>query len=324
MGKKKANGEYNDFLDGEKLRDNAGVRTSLQTTSSATKEISPPPVRQSQDQRGGKSKGKGKGGPKKPPLTHFLCLPLVTDTSRPQLQSGLDKLKDELTKENVIPPKAVRPVGTLHLTLGVMSLDQTKLEEAKQYLQDLNLHSLLRDISMQKLAEQAAEDGTIAENFCSGVQMPDSDALTINLESLVPMQAPHKTSILYAEPRDKTQRLGVFAEEVRSSADLEPTQHNGDAEAGAEDTHSQDTNEEQASSAAGSSSSHGPEAKSWLRFDARHLIDSYKHFVWADEVRVDRVQICKMGAQKIYSEDSDGVVVDERYEVVAAKGIDDW
>jgi activating signal cointegrator complex subunit 1 len=126
----------------------------------------------------------------------------------------LERFKEELAKDGSVPTKAVRPVGTLHLTLGVMSLGPLELEEAKQYLQDLDLHILLRDITYRRVAEKAAESGEIAENL-NAATMPDTDALTINLESLIPMQSPHKTSILYAEPRDSSQRLQPFAEALR-------------------------------------------------------------------------------------------------------------
>jgi activating signal cointegrator complex subunit 1 len=57
-----------------------------------------------------------------------------------------------------------------------------------------------------------------------------------------------------------------------------------------------------------------------MRFDASRLIERYRDFVWAQDVRVDKVQICKMGAKKIWSGEE---VVDERYEVVYSKAIFD-
>ncbi|KAH7382173.1 AKAP7 2'5' RNA ligase-like domain-containing protein [Pyrenochaeta sp. MPI-SDFR-AT-0127] len=372
MGKKKTKGEYNDFLDGEKLRDNTEIRTSLQGSNSVTRNISPPSVRH--DRKGSK---KGHGGLKKPPLTHFLCLPLITEASRPLLQAGLERLKEDLEKEDLVPSKAVRPVGTLHLTLGVMSLDNVKLEEAKQYLQNLDLHSLLRDISTRKLAEKAAEDGIIAENL-SAAAFPDTEALTIDLESLVPMQAPSKTSILYAEPRDASQRLLPFASQLKNTftesglllEDTRPLrlhatiintiyakfsgQRGRKKSLGLKDTlkhiehkvspHHHHTSgnakdfddsaslgayiESEASTVSTSQDSerregHGPDAKSWLSFDARPLIERYKEFSWADGVQVDRVQICKMGAKKVWSggDEGRGEMLDERYEVVAEKKV---
>ena len=387
MGKKKTKGEYNDFLDGEKLRDNTEIRTTLQGFAARDISPAPPPAHQGR----AKDHKKGKSAAKKPPLTHFLCLPLVTDTSRPQLQQGLEKFKEELAKDGPVPTKAVRPVGTLHLTLGVMSLSARELEEAKQYLQDLDLHILLRDITHRCIAEKAAEDGEIAENL-NAAAMPDTDALTVTLESLVPMQAPHKTSILYAEPRDMSQRLESFAltlreqfaekgflvedtrplrlhatimntiyakpkhargrpKSARLKQGLKRMEHKVSPHHDNHD-HEDDVHEEQDASTAGSvdgdttappdpstaedgshngtatrspGEGHGPDGKSWMRFDARNLIDKYKGFVWADGVRVDRVYICKMGAKKIWSgsHEGDGEVLDEQYEVVAAKAIFD-
>jgi activating signal cointegrator complex subunit 1 len=67
------------------------------------------------------------------------------------------------------------------------------------------------------------------------------------------------------------------------------------------------------------SEGHGPNAKSWMQFDASQLIDQYKGISWAENVRIDRVQICKMGAKKILNEQ--GEVEDEKYEVVFEKMI---
>jgi activating signal cointegrator complex subunit 1 len=53
------------------------------------------------------------------------------------------------------------------------------------------------------------------------------------------------------------------------------------------------------------------------------LIDRYKDFTWAEGVKIDRVQICKMGAKKIWSggSEGEGEVLDEKYEAVFEKGI---
>jgi activating signal cointegrator complex subunit 1 len=385
MGKRKTNGEYNDFIDGEKLRDNVDIRTSLQGGPSITRHISPPRIRQDTKGRGN-GKG-GKGGSKKPgPLTHFLCLPLVNEASRPQLETGLAKLKQDLANTGVVSLKAVRPVGTLHLTLGVMRHDKAKLGHATQYLEDLDLERILRDTTAQIVAEKAAEDGAISENL-NAAALPDSQALSVDLGALVPMQKPEQTSILYAEPRDASLRLLPFAEalkrkftmegclvEEKRSLRLHATvintvyakpkigrgrkvdhlsgevkgyslpgkargQHDGnvddDDEDGASTAGSTHETEEPSPTSAPPDPStaetevavsakqldgadgHGPNAKSLMRFDAREMIEKYKDVVWAKDVRIDRVQICKMGAKKILNEE--GEIVAEEYEVVAEK-----
>ncbi|KAF4415462.1 hypothetical protein CFRS1_v015957 [Colletotrichum fructicola] len=72
--------------------------------------------------------------------THFLCIPLVTRLSRPGLSAELSALKSYITSaDNIsIPASAVRPLSTIHLTLGVMSLPEPKnVEEATQVLQSI-------------------------------------------------------------------------------------------------------------------------------------------------------------------------------------------
>lgn len=108
--------------------------------------------------------------PQRPPLTHFLCLPLLTPTSTPQLRASIAHLKSVIEtlqpavieEENgsagartrapqtrpLVPPAAFRPLGTLHLTLGVMSLKEpARLQGALKLLEDLDLEALLRDVS---------------------------------------------------------------------------------------------------------------------------------------------------------------------------------
>ncbi|KAF2460378.1 hypothetical protein BDY21DRAFT_335230 [Lineolata rhizophorae] len=163
----------------------------------------------------GKRKGKGKGKKeKKPPLTHFLCIPLVTNESRPLLEEALRKFESDVVNnmeqsrtgslalksggvkyvseghgkhekgfnageaENFggqpqntsvganpepllrLPSRAVRPVGTLHLTLGVMSLTTPeRVQKAVDVLNDLNIVHLLdgKTQEQQRELEQGTE-----------------------------------------------------------------------------------------------------------------------------------------------------------------------
>lgn len=383
MGKKKIQNEYNDFLDGEKLRDNADVRTTLQGTSSTRQDISPPPTR-----RDKKGKGKGKkGGPKKPQLTHFLCLPLVNDGSRPQLESTLKMFGEEVEKMGLVSTRAIRPVGTLHLTLGVMSLDEAGVEAAGKALEELDLKSMLqREGNVQRQEESTGD--SVSPQSQNSSQKTDQPSTTskqtdfkppsIDLKSLVPMQQPHKTSILYAEPTDSSSRLYPFASALRvhftekghliedkRSLRLHATiintiyakprgRHSGnkntkhskklataeqaetpkapeeddnvstvdsdnEGQTAPPDASTAETEIMPPSEIIDRSEGHGPNAKSWMRFNASGLIEQYKDYVWAEGVTVDRVQICKMGAKKILGED--GGVLDERYEVVHEKWI---
>ncbi|KZM18865.1 uncharacterized protein EKO05_0006465 [Ascochyta rabiei] len=370
MGKKKGKGEYNDFLESARPRDNNDIRTTLQTTSALTRNISPPAVSAPQSQQRNHANLRTK--PKKPPLTHFLCLPLVSDPNRAQISTSLEKLKKDVETYTPVPPKAVRPTGTLHLTLGVMSLSPAQLSDASTHLSELDIGQLLRGITTQKLAESVADTRTVSEGF-GAVQDPslspaspalsaDPASLAVELRALVPMQKPGQTSILYAEPRDATARLLPFAESLRRSfeeqgwvvqderslrlhatvlntiyakpkgrgrgkqtskaaASTSEAVRDGGGGGGGDvlnDGTDGEQEKEKEKEKEERDKGHGPDAKSWMRFDASELIDMYKDFVWAEDVRIDRVQICKMGAQKIFREGGDEVV-DERYEVVAEK-----
>jgi activating signal cointegrator complex subunit 1 len=348
MGKKKVKAEYNDFLDGEKLRDNTEIRTALQSSPSidavgARKEVSPPPTRR--DRKGGISKGK-KGDQKKPTLTHFVCLPLVNGNSRPQLDNSLANFTEALAKEGQVSVKAIRPVGTLHLTLGVMSLDKDRLEEAKSYLEELDLNGLMRDAIPGKEEELQSEGNKLPQMGLHSTIVTAEDCasvpLFVDLKSLLPMQQAHKTSILYADPVDSTLRLHRFASAIRETfinkdlivKDNRPLKLHATilntiyAKPRGRDRREKPNYEDKATTATELSAAeekndrsegHGPNAKSWMRFDASELIEQYKGYTWAQAISIDRVCICKMGAKKVL--DEKGEIVDEAYEVVFEKRI---
>lgn len=94
-------------------------------------------------------------------LTHFICIPLVTASSRPLLKSSLGLLRDNPASAR-IPPAAFVPIDTLHLSLGIiMSLPTPgRFAEAKNLLQSLDLTSLTRELS-----KPSSKERTIRERF---------------------------------------------------------------------------------------------------------------------------------------------------------------
>lgn len=82
--------------------------------------------------------------PPKPTPTHFLCIPLITASSRPQLTRSLAVFREEVTTPNPnnaygalpVPEEAIRPVGTIHLTLGVMSFLEPKQQKGPRHGRD--------------------------------------------------------------------------------------------------------------------------------------------------------------------------------------------
>ena len=51
------------------------------------------------------------------------------------------------------------------------------------------------------------------------------------------------------------------------------------------------------------------------KFDARELVERYREFEWARDVRMEKVSICEMGAKKVLEGE---VVVDQVYTEVAS------
>ncbi|KAJ8062533.1 hypothetical protein OCU04_009061 [Sclerotinia nivalis] len=161
--------------------------------------------------------------PPKPTLprpTHFLCLPLVTPSSRPQLQSSLSIFKADVsappshdqqnTNQFRIPEKAIRPPGTLHLTINVMNLDTAeKLNGAIQILNSI----------FDEDDENQNRSRNINTNPPSQSTTPPFRTLLplplLTLKSLYSMHTPHSTSILYTSPSDPNKHLQTFCESLK-------------------------------------------------------------------------------------------------------------
>ncbi|CAK3982124.1 Hypothetical predicted protein [Lecanosticta acicola] len=299
-------------------------------------------------------------GPKKPPLTHFLCVPLVSEASRPHLEQSLQRFQTEAsvqgdsdnqrgavsgttianeTNEYATPhihPKAFRPVGALHCTLGVMSLKSEKLAEAVTFLESLDVSALLKDACTSQAPTEAVALETAHE------------PLVVNLIGLESMHPPQKTSILYSAPSDPTGRLYTFClavqkefsqkgflveddRELKLHATIVNTIYakgkkrpmkrtptstptaSASTSLGADKTggHADGSLE-----TTGRSQGHGPDADAPLKMDARALLERYKDHVWAPAFTLTKLAICEMGAKKVT--DAQGNVVGEQYTEVAS------
>jgi activating signal cointegrator complex subunit 1 len=325
--------------------------------------------------RGGRGAGASKPG-KRPPLTHFLCLPLVTADSRPQFEEAFLKFKEiakeidgrtgdsavgvgklsiqENTSEDArkeprgdaaasssieknsptFPEAAIRPVGTLHLTLGVMSLESSdSLQGAITLLQGLDIHNLASapGTATERVAEHIKDTAAQTPPFC------------VSLTSLLSMHPPHRTTVLYTAPEDPTNQFLPFCERLRDVfiekgflvPDDRPLKLHATivntiyAKPGGRQATSRSVEtsalgatdgpeSNNRSHASGSTDSPGRERhfKRPHVFDAMLLLEECKDFVWAEDVIIEKLAICKMGAKKIV--DANFSVVDEKYEEVAS------
>ncbi|RPB14113.1 hypothetical protein P167DRAFT_604336 [Morchella conica CCBAS932] len=146
--------------------------------------------------------------PRRPPLTHFLSIPLHTPAALPTLQTTLTTLTTLLSPH--LPPAAIRPAVTLHLTLGVMSLPTPEqLQSATSFLSSLDLPAILRSMTPTPAPPPVAQ-APIEEG------QPPPPPLKITLRNLTCLGPPQRATVLYTAPHDASGRLPRFAEHIRS------------------------------------------------------------------------------------------------------------
>ncbi|KAF4981591.1 hypothetical protein FZEAL_2657 [Fusarium zealandicum] len=231
--------------------------------------------------------------PVKAAPTHFVCLPLASA----QLAATLAAFRADATSPTSfgVPPEAVRPLGTMHLTLGVMSLRDDGIERATELLRGLRLREVLASVKAAPSTSQAGLAPTEAKASSADGQ------LSITLQGLHAMHTPSKTSVLYAPPVDADGILYRFCEQIKTAFQ----------QAGlmAEENrplllHATVVNTIYVKGARG-------RRREKLTIDARDMISRYDNYVWLEDMPVERVTLCRMGAKKIEGTE------DEAYEVEA-------
>jgi activating signal cointegrator complex subunit 1 len=190
--------------------------------------------------------------PPRPKLTHFLCLPLVNSSSRPQWQVSLNHFAENVNKTTAttttndddiskkIPPEAIRPLGTLHITIGVLSLPTPELQQAAlTLLGSEEVRRILREATMTSTLQTSDVDVGISSsstknnennNETQQLQPPESDLsifptknddlpphhhhhhhhhrpLITTFSNLHAMRSPSSTSVLYVSPHDPESRI---------------------------------------------------------------------------------------------------------------------
>lgn len=223
--------------------------------------------------------------------------------------SGSASSSNSTMRRGPLPSAALRPVGTLHLTLGMLSLgDGDRLEQALQRLQSLKKESNL-------------------------VEKPISMAL----RGLHAMQPPARATVLYASPVDEsTGQLAVaggpllsLCERVRATfadllvpderplllhATIVNTVYANERQGGGGGRETQSG--QQASHRRGRAARGGRGGRAKLTFDARDIIERYDDFMWMERMQVQTVALCRMGARSTKVNDA-GDIVDAAYHVEA-------
>jgi activating signal cointegrator complex subunit 1 len=294
---------------------------------------------------------------KRLPLTHFLCLPLLTTTSIPQLQESLSLFKQSVTHparsetpanedaedtasttKAVIPEKAFRPLGVLHLTLGMMSLrSEENMNAAKDLLESLNLSELLAESGSHPVDSNHGKDVSRVNNIAQmGLDSPQSESagtapafletlkrvvtppslprpnppaepLVISLRGLQAFPEPHKATVLHCPPHDQTSRLYPFCLKLKQifteAGFLEPETRPLVLHATIVNTVYTRKDRRHEKRKMGS-----------ISFNATEIMRTYNEkagikagnaageFVWANDILIDRARICEMGAKIVEDE----------------------
>ncbi|KAI1340094.1 AKAP7 2'5' RNA ligase-like domain-containing protein [Xylariaceae sp. FL0016] len=259
--------------------------------------------------------------PPRPAPTHFLCIPLVTSTSRPQLLASLAAFRADVTSADsfALPEQSVRPLGTLHLTLGVMSFPpHTGNGNSATTAAAKDGNGLERAVALLKslvpgrtwAGVRGAGAGTTGEETGAGKEAPPPPPpppLSLTLRGLRSMQAASRASVLYAAPDDEEGTLRGFCEGLRARFLEEGLM--------VEDgrpllLHATIVNTIYVRGGRGSGGGKGRQGGKRLTVDARRVLERYGDQVWMADVPVEKVAICRMGAKK--GEDGE-----EAYEVEA-------
>lgn len=208
-----------------------------------------------------------------------------------------------------LPKDAVRPLGTLHLTLGVMSLNKDGVEKAVNILGGLKLREVLAESRLAKFDKMSAaaalalSGGSIDD---SQLSQPNS-SLSLTIQGLHSMQPAAKATVLYAPPSDPAGVLYDFCKLLQK-----PFQDSGLMidENRPLLLHATIINTIYVKNTGGSSGARGKRREK-LTIDARELLSQYDDYVWAEDMPVTRVALCRMGAKAIEGTD------DAAYEVEA-------
>ncbi|KAG5999751.1 hypothetical protein E4U21_006340 [Claviceps maximensis] len=250
--------------------------------------------------------------PPKASPTHFLSLQLTSA----HLARSLIAFHADVTRPDsfAIPHDAIRPPGTMHLTLGVMNLNKqdSLCQEATSLLRRLQPRHILSDLRNNKRKGSSSPSSSLATSgLQDGSSTGGDGGLRISLRGLHSMHGtcPSRTSVLYASPADVEGILYPFCEELRRPfreagfiVDERPLVLHATV-VNTIYVRGQDGSRERER---GTRRSRGRRER--LMLDARALMERYGGCDWVEDMPVTKVALCRMGARKV-----DGG--DEVYEV---------
>lgn len=328
--------------------------------------------------RGGRSDSAPRADNGRP--THFLCIPLVTRGSRPQLEQSMTRFQRTIRDHNSkvpatspaarggrpdgnfrgpqqpakrVPEAAIRPIGSIHLTLGVMFLTSPeKIEEAIVLLNKSSSIPLTsEDRAFTSRGPGPSPRGaatnpfdTVVGEVRSGIQSLARDISrplpsTIRDKVHDTVGAGNTTSHAKdrADDHDRVKSHGnsPLKVDLKSLVSMHPAERTTILYAQPDDASGRllrtcqrlrdifinaglvqnDRGLKLHATVVNTVYAKGRGRGKAPLIDATDLVEQFKDYNWAEGVVLDKIAICKMGAKQVM--DNSGKVVDERYEELA-------
>jgi activating signal cointegrator complex subunit 1 len=175
-------------------------------------------------------------------------------------------------------------------------LSQERIDGSLKLLRELNLKELLSSSSPASVKDADQASSSASQDTPKGKSIGDHSkevmALQIGLRGLESMHMSSKTSILYSAPADDD-RLYPFCQKLKDIFT--------EAEFILEENrplklHATIVNTVYVPGVRGKGG-HG-KSKAKLTFDAREILEDFEDFEWMTNMKIEKVAICKMGAQK--------------------------
>lgn len=247
-------------------------------------------------------------------LTHFLCIPIATPHSMPQLEQTLHRFKIDPSTSK-IPSGSYRPLQTLHIPIEVFSLPTAgRIAAACHHLRSLDIDGLLRKqpegASRSKRGVREVQQKVPPVNQGSHPYASAVDSIsppfTVTLRGVRCRSSEEPASQLFSRflktPYiDSTSRLGPLLDHIRRYFHVAGFQVPGLIPEYYGYITFLDT--QHASSRPKTVVPHYKQANRIGRalsplLETKDIIQKFENFVFAEDIRLERLSLCELGLQK--------------------------
>lgn len=248
-------------------------------------------------------------------LTHFLCIPIMTTHSKPQLEQSLHQFRNDPSTSE-ISSDAYRPLQTLHIPIKALSLPTGGRERAACHLlRGIDIDGLLRRTTKgppkaKRRVRKVQQEPLSINPWSRRSRTPTSStkprppSLAITLSGVHSKSTPEwgtLNRVLHTLCTDSTSRLGPFLDEIRQSFD----------DAGFDIARLTQTKSEHVTLLKNVHAFKGPrqiipdhaQAGKFRRaparlFETKDITQKFENFVFAENIKLERLSLCRLGLGK--------------------------